>query len=158
MSSRTRLSLGLGAIVVAIGLIFAAANKVAPLSWDFWGPINQDDGLALKGYDPVVYHTEGKAKPGSPAISVVWNGVKWRFATEATKTLFESDPATYAPQYGGFCATAVADDLTADVDPAIWHQTEGRLYVFNNQHAKDSWIAELGQGVISRGDHNWNER
>ena len=158
MSSRTRLSIGLCVIVVAAGLIFAAANKVAPLSWELWGPINQDDGLALKGYDAVIYHTKGEAKPGSAAISTAWDGVEWGFATTENKTLFESSPAAYAPQYGGFCATAVADDLTADIDPEIWHRTEGRLYLFNNQDAKDSWVAELGQGVINRGDHNWENR
>ena len=158
MSRRARLSLAFGALVVAGGLFFAAANKVAPLSWGLWGDVNQDEGLALKGFDPVAYHTEKRAWPGDAAISARWAGVEWQFVSAVNKQLFEADAEAYAPRYGGFCASAIAEGLTADIDPEIWHRAEGRLYVFNNQGAKDSWVDALGAGVIRRGDDNWEFR
>ncbi len=158
MSRYTRIGLGFGVIVVAAGLLFAATNKVAPVSWGLWGPINEENGLAGKGYDPVAYRTEGSARPGSADISLNWSGVNWRFTSEENKDLFASAPETYAPQYGGFCATAVANGLTADIDPEIWHVEAGKLYTFNNQGAKASWLAELGEDVVFRGDENWEFR
>ena len=158
MSRRAYFSIGFGVIVVVAGMIFAGTNKVGPVSWSLWGPINEDAGLALKGYDPVLYQTEGTAQPGSADVSLEWSGVEWHFTTAENRLLFEAAPETYAPQYGGFCATAVAKGLTADIDAQVWNVTAGRLYTFNNQDAKESWIAELGEGVIARGDENWGMR
>ena len=156
--SRRALSIGFGAIVVAAGVVFATVNKVSPVSWELWGPINEDGGLALKGYDPVAYHTEGVAVLGSEQISLEWTQVEWHFSTEENRRLFEADSESYAPRYGGFCATAVAKGLTADIDAEVWHVADGKLYAFNNPGAKDSWLAELGQGVVQRGDENWENR
>lgn len=59
-------------------------------------------GVAIKGYDTVAYHTEGKALKGSSKISHKWNDAKWYFVSEANRDLFVKDPERYAPQYGGY--------------------------------------------------------
>ena len=61
LKSRPKTSIGVGALaaLLAIVVIFAVTYKVAPVSSGWWGPINESSGIALKGYDPVVYHTEG---------------------------------------------------------------------------------------------------
>ena len=59
-------------------------------------------GVAIKGYDTVAYHTEGKAVKGSKKISHKWNDAKWYFASAANRDLFIKDPERYAPQYGGY--------------------------------------------------------
>lgn len=59
-------------------------------------------GVAIKGYDTVAYHTEGKALKGSSKYVHKWNDAKWHFISEANRDLFAADPERYAPQYGGY--------------------------------------------------------
>ena len=59
-------------------------------------------GVAIKGYDTVAYHTEGRPVKGSSKISHKWNDAKWYFASTAHRDLFIKDPERYAPQYGGY--------------------------------------------------------
>ena len=158
MSKYARFSIGAAVAVIAAGTFFATTNKIGPVSWNLWGPINEEAGVALKGYDPVVYLTEGAARRGSAENSLRWADVEWRFSSSENMDLFASGPETYAPQYGGFCATAVASGFTADIDPEVWQVEAGKLYNFNNQGAKDSWVAELGQDLILRGNENWEFR
>jgi YHS domain-containing protein len=59
-------------------------------------PVNQDkQGIALEGYDPVAYFTEGRPVPGSAEITHRWNGATWRFATREHRDLFAAEPERY---------------------------------------------------------------
>ena len=65
--------------------------------------VNQDFfGVAIKGYDPVAYFTEGEAVKGKSEFTHSWNEAKWYFVSEANRDLFAADPERYAPQYGGY--------------------------------------------------------
>jgi len=65
--------------------------------------VNKDSvGVAIKGYDPVAYFTEGEAVKGRSEFSHTWNEAKWYFVSEANREFFASDPERYAPQYGGY--------------------------------------------------------
>jgi len=65
--------------------------------------VNKDSvGVAIKGYDPVAYFSEGEAVKGKSEFSHTWNEAKWYFVSEANRELFASDPERYAPQYGGY--------------------------------------------------------
>lgn len=150
--------LSLGVLLVIAVSAFAITMKIAPVSSGWWGPINEDDGIALKGYDAVGYHQSQQALPGSEAITFHWEGVTWRFTSEENRTAFAQDPQRYAPQYGGFCATAVSAGVTADIEPGSWQIVEGKLYVFNGEDPKQSWREELDSGIIARGDANWATR
>ena len=90
----------LAALVTAALTISVAAfaqKKVAPIN------LSGKD-VAVKGYDVVAYFNNGAATKGSNAHSADWMGATWRFASAANKQTFESDPAKYAPAYGGYCA------------------------------------------------------
>ena len=45
---------------------------------------------AIRGYDPVAYHTESKAVPGKADITHAWNGATWRFASAAHRSEYAS--------------------------------------------------------------------
>ena len=65
--------------------------------------INTDtQGLAIKGYDPVAYFTQGKPLRGSEEHTYQWMGAEWRFTSAEHLDLFKSNPEEYAPQYGGY--------------------------------------------------------
>lgn len=53
---------------------------------------NLENGLAIQGYDPVAYFTQGKAIEGSKQFASVIEGVTYRFANTANKELFIKDP------------------------------------------------------------------
>jgi hypothetical protein len=59
-------------------------------------------GVAIKGYDPVAYFTEGRAVKGKKEFEYQWEDARWRFASAAHHDLFAADPERYAPKYGGF--------------------------------------------------------
>jgi YHS domain-containing protein len=113
-------------------------------------------GTAIKGFDPVAYFTEGRPVEGSRRFSYDWNGATWRFASALNRDLFIADPEAYAPQYGGYCAWAVAEGYTADIDPEAWHIANGRLYLNYNQTIKERWLEDV-TGHIAEGDANWPE-
>lgn len=59
-------------------------------------------GVAIKGYDTVAYHTEGRPVKGKREFSHKWNDAKWYFSSTGNRNLFAADPERYAPQYGGY--------------------------------------------------------
>ncbi len=116
--------------------------------------LNLQHGVALKGYDPVAYFTGAEPVAGNPAISYRWEGATWLFSDEGHRKAFITDPAHYAPQYGGYCAFAVSRGTTADADPHQWAIVDGRLYVNNNAVAKKLWDQDR-PGNITAGNLNW---
>ena len=109
---------------------------------------------AVGGYDTVAYFTDGKAVRGDPKITYAWKGATWRFASEKNRELFKDKPEAYAPQYGGYCAWAVAEGDTAKGDPQQWTIVDGKLYLNYNASVKRTWDKNK-PGNIARGDKNW---
>jgi YHS domain-containing protein len=111
-------------------------------------------GHAIRGYDPVAYFTEGRPVEGSSDHELDWNGATWRFASAENKATFEADPEAYAPQYGGYCAWAVAEGKTASVDPTQWRIVDGKLYLNYDESVQKRWLADI-PGFIAKADANW---
>lgn len=113
--------------------------------------------LALDGYDPVAYFSEGRPVPGLEAHELEWQGATWRFASAEHRTRFESRPEQYAPRYGGYCAWAMAQGREASGDPRFWKIVEGRLYLNYDASVQKKWEADI-PGFIERADENWPKR
>jgi hypothetical protein len=111
-------------------------------------------GAAVAGYDPVGYFTEGRPVRGSMANAVKWRGAIWYFASPASRAAFEADPTAYAPQFGGYCAYAVARGFTADIDPSAWHIRDGKLYLTHSPKVYALWSADM-DGNIRQANANW---
>ncbi len=111
-------------------------------------------GGAIRGYDPVAYHTEGKPVKGKRAHRAEWKGATWSFASAGNKAKFEADPEKYAPRYGGYCAFAVSRGYTASIDPDAWSLVDGALYLNYSLNVRDQWSRDI-PGNIARGDANW---
>ncbi len=144
----------LGALTLFIA-IFAYNNKIAPVSWNAYGAVNTENGIALKGGDAVAYHTQGRLVPGNSKFIHETKDAVWHFSSEKNKNLFIATPEKYMPQYGGYCAFAVSTGVTAVAQPETWTLKDGRLYVFNNSEAKASWITE---NLSAKSDANWEGR
>jgi YHS domain-containing protein len=143
---RTVLSLFAIALMSLVGICSAQAA----------GPdINADpSGLALHGYDPVAYFTEGKPVKGKTDITAEYDSATYRFATAANLAMFQSDPGKYAPQYGGYCAYGTALGKKFDGDPNVWKVVDGKLYLNVNPKVSKLWGKDI-PGFIEKADANW---
>jgi YHS domain-containing protein len=119
-------------------------------------PVNRSlfGKVAIHGYDPVAYFEQEAAVEGSKDHTVEWQGAVWRFASEESRAKFTADPEKYAPQYGGYCAYAVANGSTADVDPEAWSVIDGKLYLNYNAKIRQQWLDDTA-GYIEKADRNW---
>src|SRR3954470_18044762 len=83
------------------------------------------DRLALQGYDPVSYFGTPRPSKGSDQITAERDGVVYRFSSSDNRDRFLADPGKYLPQYGGWCATAMAQGKKVEVDPRNYRVTDG---------------------------------
>ncbi len=111
-------------------------------------------GVAVGGYDPVAYVTDGRPVQGKPEFTLEHLGAVWRFASAANLEAFKADPAKFAPQYGGYCAFAVANGYTAKGDPEAWTIAGGKLYLNYNKSVQRGWEQDI-PGNVKKGDANW---
>jgi YHS domain-containing protein len=109
--------------------------------------------LAMKGYDPVAYFTDGKATPGSSAFSHIWDGVRYQFASAAHRDLFAADPARYAPQFSGSCTASMANGLRIEGNPETWVIADGRLFLFAGPQGLD--MARANPNLLASAGRNW---
>ena len=112
----------------AIGLIGVLISF--PLAASAAGP--QDAVLAIKGYDPVSYFTDGHPVLGLPQFEYEWDDHVYRFASAQHREMFKADPVRYAPQFGNFCAMALAKGQVVVANPEHWLISDGKLYVFGS--------------------------
>lgn len=117
-------------------------------------PVYATGGIAINGYDPVAYFTEGKPVEGSPDHTSDWEGATVQFSSAENKALFDGDPEKYAPKYGGYCAYAVSKGYTASTDPAAWSIHEDRLYLNYSKSVRALWAARK-RHHIEQADKNW---
>jgi hypothetical protein len=139
-------------------LLFAAACALAalfaPLQASAADEVFVTAEGAIRGYDPVAYHTEARAVPGSAAITHVWNGATWRFASRANRDRFAADPARFAPRYGGFCAYGTAQGYKVSTDPEAFAIVDGALYLNYSKSVQATWNRDR-PGYILKADRQW---
>lgn len=110
--------------------------------------------VALNGYDPVAYFTDGRAVRGSNEYRLTHQGYEYRFDSAEHLAAFRANPARYLPQYGGYCAWAVSQGYTADIDPEAWTIDHGRLFLNYSLDVQKKWAADI-PGNVAKGDGNW---
>jgi YHS domain-containing protein len=117
-------------------------------------PVYQTARGALDGYDPVAYFTAGAPVAGKAGFTHEWNDATWHFASAENLAAFRQAPEKYAPQFGGYCAYAVANNYTAKTAPEAWHIEDGRLYLNYNLEVRETWRASKAE-FIPAGERNW---
>ncbi len=137
------------AICLLSVLIAGVASARSPIA-----AVNMENGLAIKGYDPVAYFTIGKPTPGSSSFSASYKGAVYHFASAEDRDRFIAEPEKFVPQYGGYCAYAISLNLIADIDPDEWAIVNNKLYLNNNFFSQTLWSFDKS-GNIAKGDRNW---
>ncbi|MEO1701236.1 MAG: YHS domain-containing (seleno)protein [Pseudomonadota bacterium] len=142
-----RAFLALGGAALAIGLGSTAKQSHAM-------KVNLEGDFAVEGYDAVAYQTQDAAVKGSDAFTATHEGATYLFSSAENRDAFASNPAKYAPKYGGFCAYAVANGYTAPIDPEAFSVVDGALYLNFNKSVRRRWSRDV-PGNIAKGDANW---
>jgi hypothetical protein len=63
--------------------------------------VDRHTGLAIGGYDPVAFFTDGRPMVGNPAFEL-------RFCNIDNRAAFAPQPEVYLPQFGGYDPAGVA--------------------------------------------------
>ena len=128
--------------------VFSSAIAAEPAIYTSW-----KSNVGAGGYDVVSFFS-GDAVQGSPEFAADYMGAEWHFATQANRDLFETNPQAFAPQYGGYCAWAIAKGKLAKGNPKYWTIEDGKLYLNYNKRIKARWEKDK-PGFIAQGDENW---
>ena len=139
----------------AVGAVIAAAAVASPAQAGNAVNTGYFGGVAIMGYDPVAYFTEGRPRKGSKEFAYDWLGTPWYFATAEHRDLFSSDPAKYSPQYGGYCVGEVAyRGATVNIDPEAWRIINGKLYLSYDKGFATEFEAHADE-YLTKADANW---
>ena len=118
------------------------------------GQFYEKHGVAIDGFDPVAYFEDHRAVKGDPAITMVYKGSTFLFASPAHQAAFARMPEQFAPQFGGYCAYGVAEGVKAEIDGTIWEVVEGRLYLNHDPQVQARW--KTNRSVLLReAQTNW---
>lgn len=135
-------------VIVALTASSVVSAAVDPVYTGFFS------NEAIDGYDAVAYFTEGHPVKGSKEFSFEYQGAVWRFASREHLEMFKADPEAYAPQYGGYCAYAVANGDTASAEPDLWTIHNGKLYLNYNRRINEEFRGNI-DAFIQQADSNW---
>ena len=129
-----------GSVRIAV-LRLACAFLGAALLAGCGGAVNvvsegDDANLILHGNDAVTYFTAGRALRGRSDLKTDHRGITYRFASEENRRQFITNPERYAPQFGGFCAQAMAYAVPAAADAGTFKIIDGKLYLFAGPRAR----------------------
>ena len=143
----------LTAASLAAGLAFAGAASAGTDTTVNVTP----DGVAIGGWDTVAYFTQDRAVRGQPEFFHEWSGATWWFSSAEHRDLFAADPEAYAPQFGGWCAYALATGrYAAEVEPdTAWTVRDGALYLNWSASVRDTWLRNNVANGIRVGERNW---
>lgn len=146
---------GFSSLVAVTALLLSLISTLA-LAAD--PPIySQDNKGAIKGADTVAYFG---LEPGEPAVmgsdefTYQWQGATWKFASAENRQTFIDNPEAYAPQYGGYCAFAVAHGYTTSIRPDSWKIVDGKLYLNYSRISYLRWSLDMAD-KIREADANW---
>ncbi len=110
--------------------------------------------LGMHGVDPVSMFNSATPRIGDAIHTTAHNGVDYYFASAETQELFETDPATYLPQFGGFCAFGVFVGKKLDGDVRYADIVDGKLYLFVNAAIFEKYLQQKKE-VITGAHAKW---
>ncbi len=142
-------------VLVLISGISFAQNEAKRVS-----EYNLENKVAILGYDPVGYFTQGKAIKGKKEISTSYQGVTYKFSSTENKETFLKNPLKYEPQYGGWCAYAMGSaNKKVEINPETFKIIDGKLYLFYNAYFNNtlkSWNPDEANLKV-KADNNWKK-
>jgi hypothetical protein len=106
-------------------------------------------GLAISGFDPVAYFTDGTPTFGRPEIEHTSAGLTWRFRNIGNRQAFVLRPDVYMPRFGGYDPIAVARGVAVAGNPLLWFISGARLYLFYDRASLDAFAADPDLAIVA---------
>ena len=135
-------------------ILFLISGSVAAQKSDVY----TKRGNAIEGYDVVSYFSN-TPKKGDKSISAEHQGNTYLFSSEENKELFLASPEKYLPEYGGYCAYAIATKgKKVKIDPETFEIRDDKLYLFYNAWGTNTltlWLNDDPQKLVSQANKNW---
>ena len=121
---------------------------------------NTKRGFAAEGYDVVAYFN-GKPLEGQKQFTTTYDGVDFKFSNQENLEMFKANPTKYVPQYGGYCAYAMAvTGEKVSIDPETFEINDGNLYLFYNAWGNNTlkkWENGPSNELKLKADKNWEK-
>ncbi len=159
------MSIHLNNIKGAVFLVFASlsiftAQYSSAQSGRNTSEYNLENGVGLKGYDPVAAFPEGGgfAQVGQAQFRAEYLGVTYLFANEQNRDLFLLSPEKYEPTYGGWNAYSMGllprIYVKTDIIPRFFTIHGNRAHYFVSRSSKARFDEQL-EIVEATADENW---
>ncbi|WP_166383708.1 MULTISPECIES: YHS domain-containing (seleno)protein [unclassified Polaribacter] len=120
---------------------------------------NTKKGFVAEGYDVVSYFVDKKPVEGKKKFVAAYDGAKFQFSSEEHLKMFTENPEKYVPQYGGYCAYAVAEKNTKMyIDAEAYEIRDGKLYLFYSSffgNKLEDWKEGNTKKLQIKADKNW---
>jgi YHS domain-containing protein len=111
-------------------------------------------GVAIQGYDPVAFFTDGKPVKGRAEFLARNDGAIYYFASKEHRDLFKADPMKYEPVFGGYCAYGVSRNKLVEIDVDAFQIMDGRLLLQYSKGVRDNFNKDP-KGNLSKANANW---
>lgn len=119
---------------------------------------NIKKGYMAHGYDVVAYFNN-EAIEGDKQFTTSYDGVNYKFASQANLDAFTKNPKKYVPEYGGYCAYAVAlKGEKIGINPKSFLVKDDKLYLFYNAWGTNTlelWQENNPKELQNTADKNW---
>tara|TARA_R110002049_G_scaffold70608_7_gene182372 strand:- start:80 stop:526 length:447 start_codon:yes stop_codon:yes gene_type:complete len=140
----------------AILLLLIATPSIYAQTIDY----NLKKGHIANGYDVVAYFNY-EALEGDKKFTSKHDGANYKFSSEKNLNLFTENPEKYVPQYGGYCAYAIAEKADkVSINPKTFKIKDGKLYLFYNAWGTNTlelWQKENEDVLQKKADENWGK-
>jgi YHS domain-containing protein len=139
-------------VLIALPVLGAIAAHGAPLAAE----AAPEKRVALSGYDPVAYFTEGHPEKGLAEYSAAFDDATYWFKSAEHRAMFVADPDHYAPQFKGYCTIMVSRGVKQEADPEAWAIADGKLYVFSVKQGVPLFEQQTAS-ITEKAAANWPE-
>lgn len=135
-------------------LFLVAVSSLSAQTIDY----NIKKGFVANGYDVVAYFNN-EAIEGDKKFTASFDGVNYKFSSLENLKTFNKNQKKYVPQYGGYCAYAIAvKSNKVPINPNTFQIKDGKLYLFYNAwgtNTLDLWNQETVANLQVAADENW---
>lgn len=132
-----------------VAIVLPVAALASPVVAEAISPIAVDPKtkVALEGYDPVGYHKDDKAVPGSPEITLEHRGAIFFFVSEENRAAFLSNPEKFVPAHGGYCTETLAMGALTPASPVHWTVHGDRLFLTRSAGANEEFRRHRDESI-----------
>jgi YHS domain-containing protein len=139
-------------VLIALPVLGVIAAHGAPLAAE----AAPEKRVALSGYDPVAYFTEGHPEKGLAEYSAAFDDATYWFKSAEHRAMFVADPDHYAPQFKGYCTIMLSRGVKQEADPEAWAIADGKLYVFSVKQGVPLFEQQTAS-ITEKAAANWPE-